>query len=197
MTILNKDLRSKIEAALLSRAFDERANALVAKRSAFAIKCYDDYYSKKVRDQMNALPEGWLAEAADIHVKFGFSVTQLVFDGRMYVNGGNRAWYLKDTEVPKRRRTSKEYGYKIYERDALLAKEFAALENEHGALEADYKKARDAIREQTYAFSTVEKLGEHWPEALPVLKSVMSNKVATSGALVPVPKKVNDLLKLP
>lgn len=183
MTTLTKYWRGLIE------------DALIAKRADFAERAYNDFYKPSTRTRMAELPEGWLQENSTIEIYIGQSIHSLNYSGAMSWLRGEGP---RGTDVARieKRRTDKEHGRKVYDRNSLFANHLAALDTEKNKIQEDWKKARQEIRAQLYSYSNFEKLLEGWPEIAPIVLKMQSEVVRPANLPVPSTASINKLLGL-
>lgn len=193
--ILKKYLRGQIEEALLKRTFADRIGSLIADRSHLAVALYQDFYPPTIVKAMRALPEGWLRTDNNISFYIGDSHHNIGYNGAInwsYNNGCKIFDRPAQIELPR----VQDHGSKVYDPKTQFAKTYADLKVEKDKIEHDFISMRSAIRAQTYAFTTVEKLLAHWPEIAPIVSSITTTVELPATLPVPSVAPLNKALGL-
>ncbi len=180
---LTKNIREALMKKLITRAFQERAQAMVERQCDFAHRVYQDALEPHL-EHIAAVPEGWLPTDDDIKVSFGSDYAQLDFgSGFSYSvhhalrSAGAKALTGKAGNRVERRFPSKFRGQccKVYDHAHPLTEEFRNLTVEQEALVADIEKAQRVTKATLESVTTVKKLIEVWPEVEEFAKHYLDN----------------------
>lgn len=180
---LTHNIRKALMKKLLTRAFQERAQALVERQCDFAGRVYDDALKPHL-ERIAAIPEGWLQTDDDIKVSFGADYAQLDFgSGLSYSihqslrSAGAKALTDKAGNRIERRFPSKFRGkcVKVYEATHPLSEEFRNLLVEETALVAEIERAQRTTKANLGSVTTVKKLIDVWPEVEEFAKHYLDN----------------------
>ena len=179
MTRLTQSMRDTIERRLLDHRFAAEEKAIKEERAALGEAVYRDLYPKKVLDQMEALPNGWLPESQSISVRFGDGI-------------GNYQGFR--FEQSRRLQERHEGTAKVYDEKAPLAKRYAALKDREAALKSDTQEASKKARAVLNSVTTLKRLVEVWPEVAPFVKG-LGDDGSKGVPAVPI-KELNETLNL-
>lgn len=199
-TRLTTDIRELLTRDILSHRFTADVDNLIAAQVTFADKVYHDLFDAKTELQMLALPEGWLHNATDIGVQFGYvggphNFTRLYFNG--YVTGKLSRLQSKSDEpkITKRVLASKIHGCaKVYDPSHRLAIEFDKIRHRTKSLRDAVETAERSVTTALNAVTTIKRLVETWPEVAEFAKKYDTEK----PPLPALPTDhLNELLRLP
>lgn len=177
---LSNDIRGTILDRALKHGFEKNRELLKRAEKAFGEMAYNDIYSKKVRDLMQALPTGYLPETSNLLCRFGSTEGRLSFE--------------KEKRVPAKHDRYSAVA-KIFPGDHKLTQQYLDLSKQQKELNAQYKETREQIKAILYSVTTLKRLQEVWPECEPFIKDMLITKKPALPA-VPV-KEVNKSLGLP
>lgn len=97
--------RDAIREAILIHAFQAKAQKLTDESAAFAMEVYNDVYTRKERETMYELPQGWLLEGTYIAANFGGESGDLYFAGSLcYSTNTFRDLKVKPALIETRRK---------------------------------------------------------------------------------------------
>ena len=164
---LTNDLREKIQKKLLSHKFIKPLDRLADKKARFALKVYNDIYSKKERDLMQTVPADWLETSTSICVSFVSDYMHLSFNGdysrynchREIQVRGTRREYIRMID-PVRSHGAR----KVYDNDHKLTHEHTDLQREEEDLHKEVHEAMAASNAALWSVNTLKQLLEVWPE---------------------------------
>lgn len=177
---LSEQVRSTILDRALKHGFDKDRALLKKREKTLGEMAYNDIYSKKVRDLMQALPAGYLPETSNVLCRFGST------EGRVY--------FEKEKRVPAKHDRYSAVA-KIFPGDHKLTQQYLELSQQQKDLNTRYKETREQIKAILYSVTTLKKLQEIWPECEPFIKDML---ITQKPALPAVPvKEVNKSLGLP
>lgn len=180
---LTRNIREALMKKLITRAFQERAQAMVERQCDFAHRVYQDALKPHL-DRIAAIPEGWLPTDDDIKVSFGSDYTQLDFgNGLSYsIHHALRSAGAKPRQTKAGNRLelpfpSKFRGQcaKVYDHAHPLTEEFNNLTVEQEQLVADIEKAQRVTKATLESVTTVKKLIDVWPEVEEFAKHYLDN----------------------
>lgn len=180
MTVrLNSFIREQILDAVLKHAFEDREKALKEEKHALGDAVYNDIYPKKVREQMAAMPEGFLPVDDDLRVQFdGEGYTQVYFGERRRIANAHR-----------------HNAAKVFDAKHPLTLRFAKYQKELSALKAEKNNAKSSAEAVLGSVTTVKKLIEVWPEVEQFARPFAAESPSRAVAL-PI-KELNKSLGLP
>lgn len=148
---LSSFIREQVLVAVLNHAFEAREKAQEAEKIALGDAVYNDTYPEAVREQMAALPNGFLPVSTGLKVQFeGRTLAQLPFGGR--------------------RRIAHTHEYnaaKVYDSKHPLAVRYGAWKDAEGALKRERRDAESSAKAVLESVTTVNKLIQVWPEVEP------------------------------
>jgi hypothetical protein len=165
---LSKSLREHIVEQLLHKKFDAAEQALEAREASLALEVYNDIYPSYVQEQMNALPEGWLAESTVLAVTFNGQ-----YDRFDLSKPGKRFLACTDSYTAKR-----------YECTHALTKVRDRIKRDGEALKQSRRELRSKLLGTLESFRTVKKLVAEWPEVIPYIPAWTPTQ--TTALAVPI-----------
>lgn len=172
---LTASIRESICMDLLIHRFREEVEDFIKRQEAFASRVYEDVYPRKVRDQMEALPEGWLPTGLCIGVQFGGGTgyTRLQFDGRGNISGKVYVLVSSHKGPESRRFQSRNRSgcCKRYEPDHPLTKKYETLHAEAEDLVDRVNAAQRSASTALGSVTTIAALVNHWPEIEPFTRA--------------------------
>lgn len=177
---LSNDIRGTILDRALKHGFDKPRDLLKRAEKAFGEMAYNDIYSKKVRDMMQALPADYLPVTSSVLCRFGATE--------------GRALFEKPKRVPTKHDRYSAVA-KIFSGDHKLTQQYLELSQQQKDLNTRYKETREQIKAILDSVTTLKRLQEIWPECEPFIKDMLITKKPALPA-VPV-KEVNKSLGLP
>lgn len=171
--------RNAIKQALLDRAFGVREAELKEAREELGRAVYDVIYPATLRQQMQALPKGFLPEAEGIGVSFDGDFTFVEWGGeRRIANDHDHA--AADMFGPRH----------------VLTKRFLHLQELDKKLRADRKAAGQEAWGVLGSCSTVAALLKRWPEVEPIVRQVLPSSAPPQLPALPL-KQLNKTFGLP
>ena len=175
----NRELLCKI---LLKRRFEKEEKKLAEDWKKFGDRVYETTYSKKDREQMAALPEGWLGTRTSASYQFGSSYHTVMFSKEFrFLNKDSNPYYHR--------------AIRVFNATEKICDEYKALEDRESNLKSQKSEAEHSIMSVLNSATTVGKLREIWPE---IAKDLDQFEVPPASAGVPAVQisKVNELLNL-
>lgn len=208
---LTKNIREALLRQLITRAFRDRAQALVQRSSDFAVRVYEDAMAPHLK-AIRALPPGWLVSDDDVKVQFAGDMARLCFNGTLgsgSLDSEFRQAGAKEVDVPGSVKGSfnrpnmpfpKKYQgqcVKVYDATEPLAEEYTQLTREVEDLKAEVKAASRAATVAMESVTTVGKLIEVWPEVEEFARAYLHNG-ERKAVLPAIPRaELNAALGLP
>lgn len=177
MTTLTNEMRNRIVSKLIQHRFSKEQERVKKLGHAVALAVYNDTYSKKERDLMASLPEGWLPECGSMRGVFGGE------HGRALLSANARMPYRDDERYVK----------KSYDGDHKITQQYVEWKHAEKSLEAAIDGARTTAFGLLQTAKTVEKLLSIWPEVKPFIPEQTPRPAPVA---IPV-GDLNALLKLP
>ncbi len=202
-TRLTKAMREHILEEMLRHRFRDEFLAIVKEQARIANVVYEDVFKKKVRDQMEALPDGWLPEVQGINVRLGEHYNYFAFNGvgRSYAisHGIDRVLMRSDEEpeaILRRIPHSKESGcLEVYDHDHKLTLDYGKNVHRRSVdFIGAYQKAAGEANAALNSFSNTRTLLKAWPECEPFLPTVEETKLRLPAVKT---EALNELFKLP
>lgn len=193
---LNSAMRATVAKEMLKHRFAGEVEKLWTARAAFAASIYEDIFPKKMRAEMDALPDGWLPTTECVAVKFGASFERLYFNGRTY-DALDRLLpkEVLDRKISFRMPAKREGGTaKVYDALHRLSVRAEKQDQDHKNLTARVATTTAQIEAALNSASTVKRLTEMWPEAGPFLAKYSPKLISVPA--IPV-EALNKLLDLP
>lgn len=170
-TRLTNDIRESLTNDILKHRFTADVDSIIEAQCKFAAKVYGDLFDGKTQAVMYGLPEGWLPNATDIGVQFGYvggthQFARLYFGGYLTgILGRLQSKPTSTTTTTKRVLSSKAHGCaKVYDPSHPLAIEFGRLKNRTKEVKEAADTAERSIKTTLNAVSTINRLVETWPE---------------------------------
>lgn len=175
---LTKNIREALLKKLMRRAFQERAQAMVDRCSAFALRVYEDAMERHL-PTVRSVPPGWLPSDNDVKVQIAGDVVRLCFNGSMgngSIPGDFREAGAEEAKVPGSVKGSfnrpempypakfKGQVLKVYDASDLLALDHVQLTRDLEDLQAEMRAAKRSASVALDSVTTVKKLIEVWPE---------------------------------
>lgn len=172
---LNNSTRAKITRRALAHRFGAEVRRIVADQIVFTEKVYEDVYSKKQRDALYSLPEGWFPEASSIRI-VAPEHTVVTFNGGYGLNNETMSLgFDNGIGILRRRVPHKDYMVptkKAYEADHEISKQNEALADRRHDLEERILKASTLLKGSLNSVTTLGKLLSEWPELEPFCKGL-------------------------
>lgn len=187
---LTTGLREQITRKVLHHRFQEEYEKLIAKGAKVADKVYNDVFSKKERDLMATLPEGWLPTDDDISIQTNEGYRRLNFNGSFYLEGFQRSNTVEMRRFPKSRMSG---AAKVYDAGDKLGEEINKLEEAKKDLEARIANTKRQVQAALNSVTTLGKLKTEWPEIAPFCPEL---EAGSNLPAIPT-NKLNELLNLP
>jgi hypothetical protein len=199
--------REQIARKVLNYKFQNSTNqlqSLETEHRNLAQAVYEATFSKKERELMDSLPQGWMFEDADIKAKFGGEVVSLYFSGYL---GGLRGsaynelgqmGYKRPDDVQRRMPYHNHYGIqKVFAHDDPLTVRFNSLSRRFQTMIEEARKSSRMLNATLAASYTSNALIKAWPEVAPFVKQVCGSPSAPSTALVVPVTQLNETFGLP
>ena len=165
---LNSIMRQNICRDLMVHRFRAELDAFIYRQASFAARVYGDVFSSEERQQMGALPDGWLPLAYYIGVQFGggSGYVQLQFNGRNHIPFPVLVLSSSDKEDRSCRFPTRSKGgcCKRYEQGHALTGKYEVLRGEGDILLKSIAEAKKEAEVALGSVSTVAALLRHWPE---------------------------------
>ena len=177
---LNQTMRDEIISRLIAHRFQATLDEHAKREFELAEAVYTATYNAKTRQEMCALPKGWLEESSEIRLTFGGSSSHTQFQD----------------EKP-RRFLSKHIrwgdGNLAFPTTSPLTKEFHNLERDKEMLRVEIVDVKNQVRAQLAHFTTIKKLRKEWPQI-----EQFTQGLGTAPMLPALPlRKLNEMLGLP
>ena len=208
---LTKSIREALLKKLIRRAFQDRAQEMVDRCSAFAVKVYEDAMGPHLKS-IRSIPDGWLPSDDDVKVQIAGDVTRLCFNGSMGSGGldmSMREAGAEEATVPGSVKGSfnrpnlpypakfRGQCVKVYDATDPIAQEHMELTRDLEDFQAEVRAAKRAAKVAMESVTTVKKLIEVWPEVEEFAKDYLVN--GERKAILPaIPRaELNAKLGLP
>lgn len=196
---LTNDMRESIVNSMMTHRFSKEVEALWKARAAFARLVYNDIFPKKQREQMEALPAGWLPEYRSFYINVQGCSVDVYFSGRT-LNGKLDSYHPdreKATEGASVRFPYEKSGayksIKGYAADSPIAHKFTDIERQTSELDEAIRSALTAANKAVNSVTTTGRLVDIWPE---VKSFLPKGKAAVQLPALPV-ETLNTIFKLP
>lgn len=173
MSRLSNNIRAEMAQTLVRHRFAERADALMIESRVLFGLVYDDHYGPKVRANMEALEKsfkGALNTGSELMVNL---MGRMIHVGATAFGAGGIFW---SPEIVARPFLKDQIGYRSHVGmldDHVLAKRLVAFadDRKHLIEEIDpaYRRALGTLAQ----FQNGKKLAEGWPEAMPLIGSLI------------------------
>jgi hypothetical protein len=180
----------------MKHRYEATVAALIEEKTAFAIKVYEDLYSKSTRDKMSALPEGWLPSSDNVAVQFGASYERIYFNG--YTHG--KLISVIASEDRRRGGSLRLLGKhahgcaKVYDATHALSVAHSKLDAKERDLKTEFEATRRQLEAALNAVTTTKRLIETWPEIAPFASKFDDEKPQLPA--LPT-EQLNKILDLP
>lgn len=176
---LTNDDRKLILERLIEHAYAKREAALLETSNVLGMQAHDRIYSKKIRDTMASLPEGFLSVDNDVCVNVGGKRIEL----RLATSVRVRQGYTAHSERSLSLLGDDAFGLKV----VAHAKAIETLRDEKNTAERNIRLALSAM-------STVKACIERWPEARTFVEDL--EKKPVMALAIPL-RDLNKTLGLP
>lgn len=208
---LTRHIREALLKKLMRRAFQERAQEMVDRCSAFAVTVYEDALAAHLKS-IRSIPDGWLPSDDDVKVQIAGEMTRLCFNGSM----GNgclesimREAGAEEAKVPGSVKGSfnrpnmpfpakfRGQCVKVYDATDPIAQAHMELVRDLEDLQSEMRAAKLSAKTAMESVTTVKKLIEVWPEVEEFAKHYLDN--GERKAILPaIPRaQLNQALGLP
>lgn len=183
---LSNSVRDEIISRLINEAFDKKFEDIDSERYALSLKVYNDVFSKKERDAMYELPDGWLPTVSEMKVQFGGDSC-----------GVCRREFKEPVRVPAKYTESYGRIYKVYPDNHAFTKLHDSITSDFDSLKQLKNKAIAQAKAVLYSCNTTKALKEAWPEIENlVCEYEPSEESENKTAIVPVANGLNQILGL-
>ena len=193
---LTADTRKHIVDCMIRHRFGDEIDKLVSQRADLALAIYIDVFPRKIRDQMNVLPDGWLPTSNNITVNIQGHYTSLYFSGKFNF-GSTINKYITNRQSERMRFPTNKLGraVKNYGADTTIAQRYAEIRAQEDILEEQVVTAHHVATKVVNSVRTTGRLVEIWPEVKPFLPPP-SKKQNNLLPAVPV-ETLNETFRLP
>lgn len=173
--------RGQILKRLLEHRFSKEEADLAAAGLTLGGRVYLDVYDLALREQMAALPGGFLPLDNQMTVQFGNHVVRVTLAQRHRLAYDHKGFHAVA---------------KVYPPEHKLTLAWEELEARESDYHQRYQEARDLARAMLASVTTVKKLLEVWPEVEPFLKLTEAEAPDRTLPVVPI-EGLNARLGLP
>lgn len=194
---LNRDLKDQIRDKIVGKKYTPLFTVIAKKWDALASEVYNDVYSKKDRDLMASLPDGWLPEASYVRVSMAGMDVQFHFSN--LPENQQRGGYRRQPRDPEKRRTPNKFdGYraKNYDAQHKLSVKREKLAAETSKLKEEWGKTHSEVWAFVDQFQTAKRLIESWPEIKSIVEEVVGTENKPSRAVALRTEELNERLGL-
>jgi hypothetical protein len=184
---LTNQVREEILQKLLDKGFSAKKKEIEARRNELSIKVYNDVFSKKDRDLMQSLPQGWLPEISEMKVQFG---------------GTSSGVCQREFQTPVRMPYKHVYScstnvLKVYEDSHKFTIEHDKITDDTKVFCSERVKAEAQTKAVLYSCNTTKALKEAWPEISSIVEAYEPAEGSQNEtAIVPVANGLNSILGL-
>lgn len=187
---LTTAMRESICKAMLRHAFLKRWEELCEKKAEFASEIYQAAFPEADRTMMQQLPKGWLPEEDSLKIACGSSYFSFSVSGFFSVNRLTEGHKTERVRVPYHCKHSPVLALDVAHPMAIKAQKIHdAAQDFRKEVERAWSSSLNAVN----SCSTVNRLGELWPESRPFLP-----KEAPKPQLPALPiAALNTMLQLP
>lgn len=184
---LTNQVRDEILLKLLQHGFDAESKKIEKRRHELSVKVYNDVFSKKDRDLMDAIPAGWLPEVSEMKVQFGGASS-----------GVCEREFEKPVKMPhKHVRYRSTNILKVYDDNHKFTQEHDSVTDDQKALKEKRNKAEAQAKAVLFSCNTTKALKDAWPAIVEIVEHYEpSADSENQTALVPVENGLNELLRL-
>jgi hypothetical protein len=204
---LTNSTRERIAKDILLYKFESTNIAELKKdHASIALAVYNSIYTEKEREQIDALPDGWLPMTERINISYGYSdYTSLNFNGSIYNHIGYRVTSLVGHKMFSVEETVQRRMLEKFNRSTILIKDTDLsnrITNHVNKINTTSSEVTTLYRKITAALSSVtttKKLVEVWPESKPFVTKVFGDstaKIPSKELSIPV-AELNEALGLP
>lgn len=179
---LTSYMRDTILERLLQHAFAGREEVIQQRRCALGNKVYYDIYPPKLREKMEALPNGLLPTDTNLLVRFG--------DGSGDVE---RVFWKEERRISYDHRSGVA---RAYAENHPFTQEFRTLGRKREALKEEKDTAKRSALSILNSVTTLNKLIEIWPEVSRFAQDFQDRKTGQMKLPAVVVKDVNARLGL-
>lgn len=177
---LTKELRKRIKDQIIEHRFNDDKSKLDQKKDKFALKVYTTVFSKKERELLVSLPEGWTTKLSSFQVNLGGETHRFYLSEKLIFPGG----YSNYSTV------------KAYDGSHALSEEKAKLICEKQNFNAEVNSAKADINAILTSVSTIKRLKEAWPEITTIVDNLAPEEKIANFPAVRM-QDLNKSLKLP
>jgi len=182
-TKLTNGMRDSILSQIIKGAYLEKEKSLEEKRLAFSLDVYNDFYPEKIREQMDALPQGWLPERTEFKVQFGGD------------SSGVCRRMLKEPKRFQERHSGFSAVIKVYDNSHKFTKRHDEITNALSDLTNEVSQSKTEANAILYSCHTTLQLKTAWPEIAKYV-GVYEQKSERTTAIVPMTTDLNKKLGL-
>lgn len=187
---LTNQVRDKILDDLLAKAFDPKEEKLQKRRFDLSSKVYNDVYTKKQRDKMQEMPEGWLPKVNSLSVQFGGAGGDVC--KRQFPEG-------EEVLVPYKDKGSWAGTniLKVYDHSHKLTIEHDNLTDDIEEFKSQKRTTEAEARTVIYSANTTKALKEAWPQIAKIVEKYEPSEGSQNNtSIIPVTNSLNQKLGL-